>query len=87
MAGAVLLLGAAGTRFPEELLPTRWSDFDFWARRGRERWSALRFAGEPGQTRDLSAPLPVRSSRREPFAAVFAVFKASVKGKPDCNGL
>ncbi len=49
MAGAVLLLGAAGTRFPEELLPTR-SDFDFWARRG-ERDGSLRFAGEPGQTR------------------------------------
>lgn len=88
MAGAVLLLGAAGTRLPEELLPTRWSDFDFWARRGREMVPALRFAGEPGQTRWIwllrcRCAVAAASS----FAAVFAVFKASVKGKPDCNGL
>ena len=88
MAGAVLLLGAAGTRFPEELLPTRWSDFDFWARRGREMVPALRFAGEPGQTQWIwllrcRCAVAAASS----FAAVFAVFKASVKGKPDCNGL
>lgn len=88
MAGAVLLLGAAGTRFPEELLPTRWSDFDFWARRGREMVPALRFAGEPGQTRWICL-LRCRCAvaAASSFAAVFAVFKASVKGKPDCNGL
>lgn len=86
LAGSVLLLGAAGTRFPEELLPTRWSDFDFWARRWREMVPALRFAGEPGQTRWILLLRGRCAAAASGFAgAGLALLMASAKRTPDCK--
>ena len=48
-AACIRMLGAEGTRFPPDLIPSRWSDFSFWGQRWREITPALRFAGENGR--------------------------------------
>ncbi|EEG55468.1 ABC transporter permease [Enterocloster asparagiformis] len=48
-AACIRILGAEETRFPPDLIPSRWSDFSFWGQRWREIAPALRFAGENGR--------------------------------------
>ncbi|GEM_PF-462457 len=78
---AVWFLGGAGTRFPEELLPSRWSDFDFWTRRWQELVPALRFAGELGRPRWIWLfRCRCAAGAAASLGAVLAVFQIPVRG-------